>query len=87
MDSNVRRVAVSLAGKDKNHLLAVVSDKGNYAFVCDGKMRPLANPKRKNIKHLAFTQFVLSQADTVSDPALRKALLRTKELMPKESEV
>jgi len=87
MDIRVGRVAVSLAGRDKNRLLAVVSDKDGKILVCDGKMRPLLNPKRKNIKHLAFTDHVLSQTDTVSDPALRKALLRIAELMPKESEV
>ena len=67
-------VVRSLSGRDRNTLLAVVGTDENFVYVCDGKARPLHNPKRKNPKHVQPTQKRLSEAALHSDRSLRKAL-------------
>ena len=67
-------VAVSLAGRDKGSLLAVTERLADGVLVCDGKARPLHNPKRKNLRHVRALGVRLSEAQLLSDRALRKAL-------------
>ena len=64
----------SEAGRDKGRLLAAVSADSAYVYVCDGKERPLANPKRKNPRHLTEYGARLTDGQMRSDRALRKAL-------------
>lgn len=67
-------VVRSLAGRDKDRLLAVVAAGDDGAvYVCDGKERPLERPKRKNPRHIEDTGFVIGAAAD-SNRALRKAL-------------
>lgn len=68
------QVVISLAGRDCGHLLAVMSTDEAYAYVCDGKERPLDNPKRKNLRHISEIGRTLTQTQMNSDRALRKAL-------------
>ena len=65
---------ISAAGRDKDEFLAVTSADENGVFVCNGKDRPLDNPKRKNPKHLRPVGVRLTEADLRSDKSLRKAL-------------
>ena len=74
MDLKRGTVVVSAAGRDKTHLMVVVSLNETRAKVCDGKERPLANPKSKNPKHLKQTKFFVDMDSICSDRALRKAL-------------
>ena len=67
-------VVRSLAGRDKDRLLAVMAITDDAVRVCDGKERPLENPKRKNPRHLADTGLRLPPEAAVSNRALRKAL-------------
>ena len=64
----------SAAGRDKGRLLAAIGSDSSYIYVCDGKERPLANPKRKNPRHLAPCGVCLADIQMRSDRALRKAL-------------
>jgi len=72
-------VVVSAAGRDKTQLMVVVSLNGNRVEVCDGKQRPLTNPKSKNPKHLKQTEYTLNMDLICSDRALRKALKEIRE--------
>jgi len=67
-------VVKSLSGRDKNTLLAVMNADEHFVYVCDGKARPLHNPKRKNPKHIVFTGQSLSESDLLSNRSLKKAL-------------
>lgn len=67
-------VVRSLAGRDKDGLLAVMEITDAAALVCDGKARPLENPKRKNVRHLADTGLRIPPHAADSNRALRKAL-------------
>ncbi len=67
-------VVRSLAGRDKDGLLVVCEITDDAVCVCDGKERPLENPKRKNPRHLADTGLRIPPEAAVSNKALRKAL-------------
>ena len=70
------KVIVSLAGRDKGRLLAVMQADKNRVLVCDGKERPIDRPKSKNIRHVGATAASLSEDDMRGNRALQKALRR-----------
>ena len=45
-------VVMAIAGREKNELFIIQSVEGDYAYLVNGKSRPLENPKKKNIKHI-----------------------------------
>ncbi len=68
------RVLRSTAGRDKDTFLAVVGMEGEAVLLADGKERPIERPKRKNPKHLAATNWLLTEEQLTTNRALRKAL-------------
>lgn len=79
-------VVISKAGRDKNKPMMIVEITENGVFVCDGKERPLENPKRKNPKHLSATQYVLSPETTATNRSLKKALQQIMSQTEREAE-
>ena len=67
-------VVCSKKGRDKGYFLAVVSSDEVHAFVCDGKERPIENPKKKNLKHISPTDYVLSEEQLKTNKSLKHAL-------------
>lgn len=67
-------VVYTLAGHDKRTFQVVIDFNDNYAFVCDGKYRPLERPKKKNLVHLKMTNTVLDDASLRSNRSIRLAL-------------
>lgn len=67
-------VVLSLAGRDKGQLLAVVRSDDTGVWLADGKRRPLARPKRKNRRHVKALSGTLDAAAMTTDRALRRAL-------------
>ena len=72
-------VVISEAGRDRGRLMAVIGSDENSVRLCDGKERPLKNPKRKNPKHITVTEFSVGESEIKSDRALRRALAQLKE--------
>lgn len=70
----VGKIVCSKAGRDKDYFMVVIKTENDYVYVCDGKERPLERPKRKNIKHLQFTNTVLSETEYKTNKSLKKAL-------------
>lgn len=70
----VGQLVCSKAGRDKCYFMVVVKEEDNFVYVCDGKERPLERPKRKNIKHLQFTNTILEENSFKTNKALRKEL-------------
>ncbi|MGI5921949.1 MAG: RNA-binding protein [Syntrophomonadaceae bacterium] len=73
MDDILGRVVYSKSGRDKGKLfiiIEVVND--NYVMLVDGDMRPIDNPKLKNIRHIQFTNL---RADKVIDYLNRGEML------------
>ncbi|NLY19147.1 MAG: RNA-binding protein [Clostridiaceae bacterium] len=60
LDPVIGRVAISKAGRDKGRLLMVVKilDE-DFVLAADGDLRKLEKPKKKRIKHLRYTDFVV----------------------------
>ena len=70
----IGQIVCSKAGRDKGYFMVVVKENDGVVFVCDGKERPLSRPKKKNPKHLALTNTVLSEDSYSTDKSLRRAL-------------
>lgn len=83
MDHSIGRVMRSTAGRDKDTFLAVVGREEDALLLCDGKERPIERPKRKNPKHLAATNWLLTEEQLSTNRALRKALRAYAEQGPK----
>ncbi|MGI5894536.1 MAG: KOW domain-containing RNA-binding protein [Candidatus Merdivicinus sp.] len=68
-------VVQSIRGHDEGYF-AVVRVEGAFAYLANGKQRPLEKPKKKNLKHLRATSTVLDLARIQTNRQL-KAALRT----------
>lgn len=68
------RVVRSLAGKEKGTLMAAVGFTDRVVLLADGRQRPLERPKRKNIRHVALTEYVLEPGEMATNRGLRRAL-------------
>ncbi len=75
----VGTIVKSKAGRDKETFLVVVKSEANYAMLCDGKKRPMENPKHKKLIHLAVTNTVLSENCLTTNKQIRKALREYRE--------
>ncbi len=54
MNDLLGQLVVSLAGRDKGCICAVVgeSDEEGFVLIADGKVRKVEKPKKKKLKHL-----------------------------------
>lgn len=68
----------SKAGRDKDHVYAVINVDEKYVYVADGAARPLRHMKRKNRKHL---QPILKVqiSGTPDDAAIREIIRQYQE--------
>ncbi|MBP8594231.1 MAG: KOW domain-containing RNA-binding protein [Ruminococcus sp.] len=73
MKRQLGSVVKAQAGRDSGGFFAVVGLEEEYCFIADGKSRKLECPKRKNIKHLSFTNSVIDLSE-ITDKKLRTAL-------------
>ncbi len=68
--SIVGRLVVSKAGHDKDKVLCVLEEQGEYVLLADGKRRKVQKPKRKKLKHIVL----LENTATYSGPMTNKAI-------------
>ncbi|MDO8685800.1 MAG: RNA-binding protein [Clostridiales bacterium] len=56
----VGEIVFSKAGRDKGRPFLVVSEAGaEYIFLADGELRKVEKPKKKKVKHVAFTGYII----------------------------
>lgn len=67
------RVVISSAGHDQGRYMVVTGDDGGFVYVADGKERKLQSPKRKNIKHVRYTENTI-ELSGLTDRKLRQTL-------------
>lgn len=67
------RIVRSLAGRDKGSFLVVIKADGDFLYLADGKERRLDAPKKKRIKHTAFTNTVID-TEALTDKKLRSVI-------------
>jgi len=74
MDDLLGHLVVSLAGRDKGIICAVVgnSDDEGYVYIADGKIRKVENPKKKKLKHLK----PIAQAPVIPTERLTNRIIR-----------
>lgn len=80
----VGRIVCSKAGRDKGRFMVVTASENNFVYLCDGKERPLSRPKKKNIKHISFTNKSLDENSYKTDKALRRCLAVLRDKAEKE---
>ena len=44
--------AKSLAGHDKDEIYIIFAEDDEYVYLIDGRIKTIANPKKKNRKHI-----------------------------------
>ena len=71
---DIGRVVCSIAGHDKGFYMVVVGITPDGVKVCNGKQRPLQNPKTKKIKHLYETPYFVTEEQLKTNKSLRKAI-------------
>ncbi|MBO5870443.1 MAG: RNA-binding protein [Clostridia bacterium] len=77
MDDLIGHLVVSLAGRDKNVVCAVVgkSDDEGYVLIADGKIRKVENPKKKKLKHLKpIEPEIIVPQDKLTNRFIREAV-------------
>lgn len=70
-------------GHDSGTLLFILKLEGGYAWLVDGKHRPLERPKKKNLRHIRRvgrtacpTAEKIRRGEPVTDREIRRALAR-----------
>jgi len=93
-DPVIGRVAFSKAGRDKGRLLMVVKilDE-DFVMAADGELRKLEKPKKKRIKHLQYTDFVveniavkIENGEKVLNSEIRDAIREIEEMLKTRKE-
>ena len=67
-------IVKSNSGHDKNRYFLVIDLIGGHAVLADGKRRTLANPKKKNCKHLCATNRIVEPDACLTNKQIRKLL-------------
>lgn len=84
MDDLLGHFVVSLAGRDKGCICAVVGnaeDEG-YVLIADGKVRKVESPKKKKLKHLKPIDWLPLPSDKLTNRFIRKAVNKMTEARP-----
>lgn len=48
----IGQLVTSKAGHDKGNLYVIVGREGDFAYLCDGRLKSPEKPKKKRLKHL-----------------------------------
>lgn len=59
LDFQIGRVVYSKKGRDAGRYFLVTALGDDCAYICDGQIRKLSKPKRKNLKHLEPKPYIL----------------------------
>ena len=76
MDYAKGRVVRSLKGHDKGGLFIITNRDGTFVWLADGKNRKKHNPKKKNLRHIVITDYLMPEFESLSDKNIRKELNR-----------
>ncbi len=74
MNLTIGSIVKSLKGRDKDSYFCVVELRGEYAYLADGKIRKIENPKKKKIKHIKITDYNIHKEATKYNKHLKKTI-------------
>jgi len=80
------QVVYSKAGRDEGKIFVITGlIDANYAYISDGDLRRVENPKKKKIKHLVITKDIINTIAQkisidvrITNAEIRKALVEVK---------
>ena len=84
MNDLLGHLVVSLAGRDKDSICAVVAmceDEG-YVYIADGRLRKVEHPKKKKLKHLKPIDWQPLTAEKLTNRFIREAVNAYNEELP-----
>ena len=80
-DVRIGQVVRSKCGRDAGKYFVVIGKEKKFVFLADGDTRKVKAPKKKNIKHIQVTNFILPIAasdetitETLSNREIRNGL-------------
>jgi ribosomal protein L14E/L6E/L27E len=59
--SMIGNFATSKAGHDKDKCYVIVREEGDFVFLSDGRLKTVANPKKKRRKHIQIINKTVSK--------------------------
>ena len=74
----IGQIVFSKSGRDKHKIFIIMAVEGEYAFLADGKLRPLNKLKKKKAKHIQLTNTIVDMTASggiaLKDADIRKWL-------------
>lgn len=55
------QIVKSKAGRDKDKIFVIVDLQDEYAYLADGQLRRIENPKQKKKKHIQPTNYIIEE--------------------------
>lgn len=71
----------SKSGHDHGKVYVIIDVQGEYLFLVDGRIRPLAKPKKKKVKHVQRVDILLQEIvekklnNTLIDENIKRAIM------------
>lgn len=89
MNDLLGQLVVSLAGRDKGCICAIVGDGDEEGFVliADGRVRKVEKPKKKKLKHLKPIDWLPAEQTCLSKEKLTNRFIREAVNTLKENEL
>lgn len=83
----IGKFAISKAGHDKSEAFVIVEAEGEFVYLCDGRCRTAAKPKKKRRKHIQIIERTVSEdllvklqnREKITDEQIRNALKTLKQ--------
>ena len=78
MNDLLGQLVVSLAGRDKGCICAIVGipDEEGFVYIADGRVRKVEKPKKKKLKHLKPIDWLPAEYVRVSEDKLTNRFIR-----------
>ena len=67
-------IVKSIAGHDKGSFYIAVKVDEKCAYICDGRIRMIEKPKKKNLNHLVKTNKIFDMAVIETNKEIKKRL-------------
>ncbi len=79
MEYRVGELARSLAGHDRGCVYLIVRTEGDRVYLCDGRLKKLSAPKKKNTRHIQLIHTgdnplkqAIAQGGSFNDDSIRE---------------
>ena len=67
----------SIAGHDKNSIYVIIRECKDHVYVCDGKLKMVEKPKKKNKKHV---QLIKTISEEVAEKTANGSVIHNEDI-------